>query len=151
MENNPVEYDMSGPDVADYLLLRIVDLATSSGPTVATSAHSIIHSQRNSSRHSSVCSSWGPEPFHATPAVIEVVFSRFDVTVDSLGNFQERSFNAISRFGTRFNIANHIIHAAPFFSLLLGDLPLIWSRTAPRQISLITDQDDNDAIFCDMP
>jgi hypothetical protein len=32
MENNPVEYDMSGPDVADYLLLRIVDLATSSGP-----------------------------------------------------------------------------------------------------------------------
>lgn len=76
----------------------------------------------------------GAKALDAAAPVIKIVFTRFDIPVDTLRDFQKCPLYTIARLGTGLNIANDVIQTAPFLSLLLSNLSLIGARFLSSQV-----------------
>jgi hypothetical protein len=104
-----------------------------STPTTAF-AHRIIHPQGDRSWNPRVSTARGAKALDAAAPVIKIVFTRFDIPVDALRDFQKCPLYAIARLGTGLNIANDVIQTAPFLSLLVSNLSLIGARFLSSQV-----------------
>ena len=135
-----------------YIHMSLEASAASTSHAPLSTFHGIVHAQCNRLLgRSSLAPPAGAITLDATSPIIQIVFARLDILVDSFGHLEEGSLDTLSGLGARLDVAHHTLSAAPVLGFFLGDgAPIVVALLLVREIALVADEDDDDVLVGDL-